>query len=339
MIRMLKVLAVTSVLLGSSAGLALASSSPTVTTGATSSIADTSAALNGTVNPNGAATTYQFQWGLTAAYGLVTPIGSLAAGTSSRAVKATISGLLPGTTYHYRLDAVNKSGTVVGADRTFRTAGASPPGAATGPLAAIGPFSATVTGTITPQGATTTWYVQYGLTSAYSAQTFGGTVAPGDAPVTVSEPLSGLQPGVIFHYRFVAVHGGSVPQYGADETFQTQPWPAPVPRVIASTTPHSARHSPFAFSTFGRIVGPASDPASEVCFGSADVSFYLGRTLESSQSTTIQPNCTFFAMRTFARVPGRHHHARGVKLRVVIRFDGNGWLAPAKARAETVTLK
>ena len=257
MIRMLKLLAVTSAVLASSAPLALASSSPTVTTGAVTSIGDTSAVLNGTVNPNGAATTYQFQWGLTTAYGLLTPVGTLDATKPSTAVKATIPGLLPGTTYYYRLDAVNAAGTGTGRGHTFRTAGISPPGAATGPLSAIGPFSATVTGTISPEGANTTWYVQYGLTSAYGTQTFGATasVTPDDAPVTVSAPLSGLQPGATFHYRFVAVHAGSVPQYGADATFQTQPWPAPVPRLIASTTPRSARHAPFAFSTFGRIAG------------------------------------------------------------------------------------
>ena len=164
--------------------------------------------LNGSINPGGAATTYHFEWGLTTAYGVSSKVETLASGTTSVAVKATVTGLLPGTTYHYRIDASNASGTVVGADRTFKTLGTSPPGVSTGPGATLGPFSATVTGLVNPAGANTTWYVQYGLTSAYTVQTLGGTVPIGTTTVTVSQTLTGLQPGVTFHYRFVAVHNG-----------------------------------------------------------------------------------------------------------------------------------
>ena len=267
MIRMLKLLAVTSAVLASSAPLALASSSPTVTTGAVTSIGDTSAVLNGTVNPNGAATTYQFQWGLTTAYGLLTP------GWHARRHETQHRGQGddPRSAAWYQR-------TTTGWMRSTQPAPGPAAAIPSGPPASLRPVPRRGRcrrwavqrhghGTISPEGANTTWYVQYGLTSAYGTQTFGATasVTPDDAPVTVSAPLSGLQPGATFHYRFVAVHAGSVPQYGADATFQTQPWPAPVPRLIASTTPSSARHAPFAFSTFGRIVRPASDPASKVC--------------------------------------------------------------------------
>jgi len=52
------------------AAIAAAASSPAVTTGTHSGVTDRSAVLQGTVNPNGGATTYFFEWGLTSAYGL-----------------------------------------------------------------------------------------------------------------------------------------------------------------------------------------------------------------------------------------------------------------------------
>ena len=61
-LAMLVLAAVTSVALAVAA-IAVAASSPTVTTGTHSHVTDTSAVLHGTVNPNGSATTYAFQWG------------------------------------------------------------------------------------------------------------------------------------------------------------------------------------------------------------------------------------------------------------------------------------
>ena len=56
---------------------------PTVATGAASSITTTSAQLNGSVNPNGSATTYYFEYGLTTAYGAATPVQNAGSGSRS----------------------------------------------------------------------------------------------------------------------------------------------------------------------------------------------------------------------------------------------------------------
>ena len=53
--------------------VALAASSPTVETGAATKVATGSAVLTGTVNPNGAATGYTFDYGTSTALGAVTP--------------------------------------------------------------------------------------------------------------------------------------------------------------------------------------------------------------------------------------------------------------------------
>jgi len=42
-------------------------------------------------------------------------------GTTNTAVSITLSGLTPGTTYHYRVVGKNAAGTSNGADETFTT--------------------------------------------------------------------------------------------------------------------------------------------------------------------------------------------------------------------------
>lgn len=96
---------------------------PVVVTQAASNVASTSATLNGTVNPEGAATTYQFEYGTTTAYGSVSPAspGSAGSGISAVPEAANITGLTATTTYHYRLNATNVTGTTHGSDQTFAT--------------------------------------------------------------------------------------------------------------------------------------------------------------------------------------------------------------------------
>jgi streptogramin lyase len=92
-----------------------------------SEIAAVGATLNGTVNPQGVPTTYHFEWGTTTAYGsqLPNPDASAGSGTSTRSVSLPLSGLQPGTTYHYRVVASDcggcAAGTAAAPDQTFTT--------------------------------------------------------------------------------------------------------------------------------------------------------------------------------------------------------------------------
>jgi hypothetical protein len=319
-------------------GIAVAASSPSIATSSTSSVTSSSAVLHGSVNPNGASTTYSFQWGLTNTYGLSNPLKSVGSGTKSVSVHITASGLIPGTVYHYRLVALNRFGGVVGSDRTFKTHGNPPPDAATGPASQISASSATVSGVINPHREKTTWLFQYGLTAAYTVQTFGGSVPAGSSPVVVIQQLQGLLPGTMFHYRIVAVHGSSVVQVGADATFMTFPSPRPIPRVRARTTPRRDSSAPYLFTTSGTVIGPSSIPQSLSCFQNATVRFFLGNRQVGVSLAPVAPNCTFSIQTAFHHLPGRGKKHRQVRLRVLIHFRGNGYLAPSDARSETVTL-
>ena len=101
---------------------AFESAAPLVTTGAFSGLTTTSANLAGTVNPNTLSTTVRFAFGKTTAYGSLTPLVAAGSGTAAVAASAALTGLEPGTLYHYRVMAANGDGATVGADRTFTTA-------------------------------------------------------------------------------------------------------------------------------------------------------------------------------------------------------------------------
>jgi hypothetical protein len=94
---------------------------PTVTRGAAARVTQTSATLTGKVNPNGARTTYFFQYGTSRIYSATTGPTDAGSGTKAKTALADLTGLAPFTKYHYRLVAQNTKGTTFGGDRTFTT--------------------------------------------------------------------------------------------------------------------------------------------------------------------------------------------------------------------------
>jgi hypothetical protein len=95
---------------------------PAVSTGPASFVNTDSATLRGTVNPHKQGTSYHFEYGPTASYGSRTPAAEIVEPDEAEVnVTEALTGLTTGVTYHYRLVAVNATGTSLGADRVFTT--------------------------------------------------------------------------------------------------------------------------------------------------------------------------------------------------------------------------
>ena len=75
---------------------------------------------------------------------------------------------LPNMTYDFRIVATNSAGTTDGANQSFTTLG--PPIVATNAATGVTDTTATLNGSVTPDGLATTYYFQYGTTTSYGTQ-------------------------------------------------------------------------------------------------------------------------------------------------------------------------
>jgi hypothetical protein len=194
-----------------------AAAPPTVTTGAADTITTGSAVVNGSVNPNGDATTYHFEYGTGTGYGLTTPDQNLAAGTDAVSVKATISGLTDNTTYHFRLVA----GGVNGTDKSFKTlVRASAPSVTSRSATAVTPTTATLNAGINPRSLATTVHFEYGTTASYGIRTAEMAIGAGGATINAAAAIGGLRPNTRYNFRAVATSAAGITRT-TNRTFTT----------------------------------------------------------------------------------------------------------------------
>jgi predicted NBD/HSP70 family sugar kinase len=161
---------------------AFGAGAPSAITGPVTSIGPTSATATGKVNPNGLATTWYVEYGTSTGYGSKTSSLSAGSGTTNVDVTAPLSGLAAGTTYHYRVVATNSSGTARGADGIFTTAAA--PAVVTGAASDVSVTTAKLAGTVDPNGRATTWYFEYGTSTATARRRPSRAPARARAPRT-----------------------------------------------------------------------------------------------------------------------------------------------------------
>jgi hypothetical protein len=196
---------------------------PVATTGAAESITLTGATLPGTIDRNGGATTYHFEYGTSAAYGLNTTETAVPAdGTDPVTIKVPITGLTRDTAYHYRLVATNPAGISRGADRSFRTApGPRPPAVSRTTARDITSRGARLTATVDPNALETSVRFEYGRTTGYGAFSDRINAGAGDRGVPISIAIGSLRPFTRYHYRTVATNSTGTTR-SLDRSFVTQ---------------------------------------------------------------------------------------------------------------------
>ncbi len=183
-------------------------------------ISSTGATLNGTANANDLSTTVTFEYGTTTGYGsTITAAQSPATGNSPANVSADISGLTPGTTYHFRIKTENSLGITYGNDLTFKS---SPelPIVTTNPVSCIRRTTAQSGGNITSDGGGSImekgicWNTQGNPTVLNDKTNEGSGIEP------FVSSIAGLLMNTTYYFRAYATNSSGT-SYGSQESFTT----------------------------------------------------------------------------------------------------------------------
>ncbi|MEA2192400.1 MAG: hypothetical protein QOI73_2521 [Solirubrobacteraceae bacterium] len=233
---------------------------PAVTTDPATALTNTGATLHSTINPNGSATTYRYEYGRNTSFGTV--VGDFSAGAGSSAVSQSgtaITGLSPATTYYYRVAASNAArGETRGGVVAFTTTGApTAPTATTAAATAITNTGAGLHGTMNAHGSATAYAFEWGTSLSFGHLTpplNGGSTT---ADLAVVAGLIGLVPNQTYLYRLVATNAQGT-THGAVMAFTTT-GPATAPSVTTGAA------SPITF-TGARLSGTVNPRGSTTAF-------------------------------------------------------------------------
>ena len=181
---------------------------PAATTDPESSVTATSATLNGRVNPNGASTTCYFDYGTTPSFGQRSASDNAGSGSSAISVSIPVTGLTSETVYYFRMVASNQNGVAYGATETLTTLGdPKPPTVLTADATNILWQSATLQGSVNPNGAASSFYFEYGTISApYTSRTAPQSAGSGMDPQSVSAAVTGLTSATTYTFRLCATN-------------------------------------------------------------------------------------------------------------------------------------
>ncbi len=248
---------------------------PSAVTDPATNVQNTSATINGTVSSNGASTAVTFTWGLssTLASGNNTETISpnLSSTASGSAVSVALSGLTPGTTYYFRVNASNTGGSANGSILSFATPSSPPPTVTTEPATSVTTTTATINGTGTSNGATSTvtftWGLSSTLASGNTTVTISPTLASNASGSAVSSALTGLTAGTTYYFRTTITNTNGTAN-GIIRSFTTETpispssgatttTVAPVTSTVAPTTSTPTTVAPASNNEIGRVIGTA----------------------------------------------------------------------------------
>jgi hypothetical protein len=210
-------------------------------------ITNTSAVLEGVLNPKAIAVVsrfFEYAQGEACTGGSVTPTRG-----PSRVIaepeQALVSGLTPGTKYTFCLVVRNEAEeATTGKPVSFTTTAASPIIAEETAMV-TGATEATLRASISPGGSPTTFKVEYGTSAPYRSSAEARMPAAED-PVNVQAKLTGLEKSTSYHFRFVATN-----RFGTTQSAESEFTTSDTGGTGALTLPDNRAYE---------LVSPASNP-------------------------------------------------------------------------------
>ena len=203
---------------------------PSASNDAPSGVTTSGATLSGTVTPGGtdplSDTHWHFEYSTdNGSTWTSTTGGDAGTGTSAVPVSDPVSGLLPDQAVQVRLVASNDGGSATSSVQSFTTT-ALAADVTTEPAQDLAPTHVSLQGVINSHNAPTTYWFEYGPTTAYGHSipaTQDAGAGSGTVPVAAIQLVVGLTPGTMSHYRLVA-HSDGGTRNGQDQAF-TLPTP------------------------------------------------------------------------------------------------------------------
>lgn len=187
---------------------------PVVQTSSDYSVSSSTVVVGGKVKPNGAFTSYWFDYGPTTALGSRTAAQQIGSGFALISAPAYITGLQANTNYYFRLSAKNAFATVNGSTFSFQTNNAAPfvvvtPKANTNNATNILRTTANLNGSVNPSGYVTNYWFEYGKDNNLGNVTAFQATNNGISTMSVATAISGLEPLTKYYFRMNAQN-----QYG-----------------------------------------------------------------------------------------------------------------------------
>jgi hypothetical protein len=183
---------------------------PSASIGSTIATSDTTAIVSGTVRPNGAFTSYWYEYGKTSDLGNKTSSQILGSGFALIQAPGYITNLSANTTYYFRIVAENQYGKTTGIQYTFKTTQGNPP--PVGSIPTVSTLSATyitrttadISGNVTPNQAATLYWFEYGKTPQLGNTSAITSAGDGGTKVTVQSMLLNLEPLTTYYFKINA---------------------------------------------------------------------------------------------------------------------------------------
>jgi hypothetical protein len=206
-------------------------------------ISQTGITLNAEYSGNGEDTHYWWEYGQTTKYGQLAPAEPADAGSpgTPTQLSTVITDYEAYSTYHFRIVAENPEGKTIGQDLTFETLPALLPDIIETEATEVTATSAMLIAQINPNRWPTVYRFEYGPGTEYGESTeISGVIGNDQFPHEVSQAVTNLEPGTLYHLRVVAINFTGT-EYGPDMTFVTPGAPR-IDAASASSTGQTTAH-------------------------------------------------------------------------------------------------